>query len=114
MAKQFWSIKLSSSDPSLSSRIYIPSFFGHRALNANDLDHCGVGLLQNLLPQQTDSIGYILCQLFFLKLWKKLATRYILQNSPGGLFVLRVSATDEDLGYNARITYSLEGTALAL
>ena len=31
------------------------------------------------------------------------------QNSPGGLFVLRVSATDEDLGSNAKITYSLEG-----
>ena len=31
------------------------------------------------------------------------------QNSPGGIFVLRVSATDEDLGSNAKITYSLEG-----
>lgn len=31
------------------------------------------------------------------------------QNSPGGLFVLRVSATDEDLGSNAKITYTLEG-----
>lgn len=31
------------------------------------------------------------------------------QNSPGGLFVLRVSATDADLGNNAKIIYTLEG-----
>ena len=34
----------------------------------------------------------------------------ILQNSPSGLFVLRVSAMDPDLGLNAKISYSLEGT----
>ncbi|XP_078366665.1 protocadherin Fat 4-like [Oculina patagonica] len=32
------------------------------------------------------------------------------ENSPRGLFVLRVSATDPDLGNNARITYTLEGS----
>ena len=36
-------------------------------------------------------------------------TRLFSQNSPSGLFVLRVSATDEDLGSNAKITYTLEG-----
>lgn len=31
--------------------------------------------------------------------------------SPSGLFVLRVRASDADLGDNARMTYSLEGNA---
>ena len=44
----------------------------------------------------------------------KISYTLILQNSPRGLFVLRVSATDDDLGSNAKITYSLEGTTLAL
>lgn len=39
-------------------------------------------------------------------------TRFFSQNSPSGLFVLRVSATDDDLGSNAKITYILEGTTL--
>lgn len=31
--------------------------------------------------------------------------------SPSGLFVLRVRASDADLGDNARMTYSLKGNA---
>ena len=31
-----------------------------------------------------------------------------------GLFVLRVSATDKDLGTNARITYTLEGNSAGI
>lgn len=34
--------------------------------------------------------------------------------SPSGLFVLRVRASDADLGDNARMTYSLEGNALPI
>ncbi|XP_067054992.1 protocadherin Fat 4-like [Acropora muricata] len=33
----------------------------------------------------------------------------VAENSPSGLFVLRVSAVDPDLGLNAKISYSLEG-----